>query len=376
MHNRLLVVSLIALAVAVVLLAVAHCFVAREKMWRFYRRSCLALAVLALLGLAAEIASRIAFPEIDMRGKDWAFLRQFSYAPLDYSNNSRGFREREFADRPADGVVRIVNVGDSITEGDGISIGDRLSEMLQQHLNEKAERFEVINVGHSGHEYPDHIETLKKVLPGMHPDFILLQWFVNDLEGWEKSRRPHYLPLLPSARVRRFMEQNSVLYKVALKEWQDLQVDLGWTDTYWDYMDMRFKDEDGADYRRAQQDLDTILTTIRDAGVPMAMLLYPEFISDLGPNYRLGYLIDRVLATCRRYDLTCIDLRPFFDGSMTMDQIIVSRVNIHPTRHINELATGRVLEVLGPTFEALKPARGRAVTGVSPGDPAQQEKTD
>lgn len=361
MQNRLLIVVLVALAVSIVLALIAHRFVSKDRMWRIYRRSALTLVIFVCLGLGAEIVTRLAYPSVDMGGKDWAFLRQFSDPSVVYQMNRLGYREHEVAEQPAAGVVRIAAVGDSITEGEGVAVKDRMSNMLEARLNSNGDSFEVVNFGIGGNEYPGHIATMKLVLDQVHPDFVLLQWFINDMEGDSKIGRPRIRYLLPSSRLHHFLLTNSVLYKIAQNEWRSLQVKLGLTDSYWTYLNGRFKDENGADYQRAKDELVTLFEMAKEAQVPIAMVLFPEFTPTIGPDYPIGYLMDRARAICLNYSSTCIDLRPLFDGSMALDEIIVSKVSLHPTRRINEMATNVVLEALEPTFQALQKASRKSL---------------
>src|SRR5260370_372570 len=57
-------------------------------------------------------------------------------------------------------------------------------------------RYGVLNFGMPGNNMPEHLQELDVVLP-LHPNFVLLQLYVNDFET-PNMRRPQTYPLLPS----------------------------------------------------------------------------------------------------------------------------------------------------------------------------------
>ena len=40
----------------------------------------------------------------------------------------------------------------------------------------------MLNFGTAGANTPEHLATVTKLLQEVHPDFVLLQWYVNDVE--------------------------------------------------------------------------------------------------------------------------------------------------------------------------------------------------
>ena len=65
--------------------------------------------------------------------------------------NTRGVREREFTERPAQGVVRVIAIGDSTTFGTGVPPQQRFSDVLQSLLDQaQPGTFEVLNCGKAG----------------------------------------------------------------------------------------------------------------------------------------------------------------------------------------------------------------------------------
>ena len=92
-----------------------------------------------------------------------------------------------FSDVKAPGTYRIVVVGDSFTYGNGIRNDERYTEILQKGLPDS---FEVLNFGTAGANTPQHLDTIANVVLPLKPDFVILQWYVNDVEGHDSTGRP------------------------------------------------------------------------------------------------------------------------------------------------------------------------------------------
>jgi len=104
-----------------------------------------------------------------------------------YHTNSRGWRGPEVADRAADGVLRIVCVGDSCTFGYGLKEQDTWPAVLQQMLDtafEGVQRFEVINTGVTGYSTWQNRLQIEGDVAALDPDMVLiLPSGHNDITG-------------------------------------------------------------------------------------------------------------------------------------------------------------------------------------------------
>jgi hypothetical protein len=141
----------------------------------------LAVASMAVALVAGEFVVRLVFADVTTTNDNTSFFARRWRSGL--SSNSLGFREREIDPEPAEGVYRIAVIGDSFTWGQGIDRSDRMTERLQALLDHTSGRFEVLNFGLPGRETVDHLRTLRDVVLPLHPDFVLLQWFINGSSG-------------------------------------------------------------------------------------------------------------------------------------------------------------------------------------------------
>ncbi|MFQ5746730.1 MAG: SGNH/GDSL hydrolase family protein [Gemmatimonadota bacterium] len=296
----------------------------------------LVLSVVLSLG-AAELAVRRALRDVTTTSdnRSW-FARRWwkTHPPV---KNRLGYRGREVRARAESRAYRIALVGDSFAYGQGLLEPDRLSELLERQLSETGRPYEVLNFGVPGAETVDELRILDTDVLTAQPDFVLLEWYVNDVEGHEKSDRPHYRRLLPSDFATRLLQEHSALFYVATEEWQDLQVQLGLADTYEDYMERRFADPAGQDFVAARDDLVTFFRHAREAGSEVGAVLFPR-LEARSSSHRLDFLIDRVLDTCDSARVICVDMRPELEGVTPARKLWANRLDSHPGRLANEIA--------------------------------------
>jgi hypothetical protein len=282
------------------------------------------LGTLALLGIsiatsvvAAEIIVRYTFHDVTTPTGTSSYFAQRWNRNHPLTTNSWGFRERELTGWPKGKAYRIAVVGDSFTYGQGITEDARLTNILERRLNESTDGYQVLNFGRPGAETIDHLEFLDKHVFGVFPDYILLQWFINDMEGHDKFKRPNFWRLLPSEVLTSYLHRNSALYYLLDRQWRELQTKLGVVESYNDYFKKRFEDPETEDSRAAI-----------DAEVE---------------NYPLGFSIDRVTETCRQEKISCLDLRPVFVHVSPASKLWANRLDAHPGRLANEMAADAVL---------------------------------
>jgi hypothetical protein len=255
--------------------------------------------------------------------------------------NSSGFREREFSAAKPAGVYRIVAVGDSFTYGNGIRQEDRYSDLLQARL---PSNFEVLNFGAPGANTPEHRTLVGHLLSDIHPDFVLLQWYLNDMEDDETVGRPAFRPLMPVRTIHDWLNDTSALYTVANMQWAQTQVMLGMTTSYSEYLHRRLGDPNGHDARLDRNLLLDLIAKCRLAGVPLGIVLFPDTAGTLGKDYPFAYLHERVLEICQAQNLTCLDLRPDFSLVKDHRQLWANRLDHHPSALANEIAAVKIFE--------------------------------
>lgn len=90
------------------------------------------------------------------------------------------FRSAEIGPHPP-GVVRVVVIGDSFTEGMGVKEEDAYPRVLHRLLNTGADagRWEVLNCGRRGYDFPALFDLFETVL-AFEPDVVIYGMVLND----------------------------------------------------------------------------------------------------------------------------------------------------------------------------------------------------
>ncbi len=152
-----------------------------------------------------------------------------------FAINENGFRnDRNFGYQKAPGVVRVLSIGDSHTEGFEVRQDHTFSAVLERYLESQGIDAEVINAGVSGFGTAEELVFLANEGMRYDPDFIVLGFFRNDFDDNIKSNlyalddgelvianRVHtpavrVLDLLNGIGPLRWLSENSYLYSLAM----------------------------------------------------------------------------------------------------------------------------------------------------------------
>jgi hypothetical protein len=300
-----------------------------------------AVAILTSL-LVLEFAARWMLSDIGTTGQRSTYLSRRWYAANPPQLNHLKFREREFGQSAAPGVMRIALVGDSFTYAPGIIEAQRVSDRLEAELNSSdGSTFEVLNFGEPGANYEQHEVNLRLALETARPHYVLLQWYLNDLnDPTDPWPRPHPLGSV----LHHELSAVSVLYFLAARVFDDAQIKFGGADI--DSYYARFLDPADPLASRADVRFRRILDVARDAHVPIGVFLWPELSRplDTSPN---DPLIDRLLETCRDEQIECVDLRPALRTERRHERLIVNRFDTHASAEANAMAADLLIVRLG-----------------------------
>jgi GDSL-like lipase/acylhydrolase family protein len=300
----------------------------------------LAVVSLSIAAVAGEFAARFAFGDITTTGDDSSyFARRWTASHVRL--NSLGFREREFDPVKPVGVYRIAIVGDSFAFGQGIEESERFGNRIAEALIGSGAHVELLNFGRAGADTGDEIEILRRAVLPLRPDYVILQWFVNDFEMSQHADRSNALPLVPSSTLEPWLHRNSALYYIVNGRWATLQAFLGRPSSYSDYMRARFADPSSRDSRAEIAALSEFLDVCRANQTPVSIVLFPD-LSEI-ESYAFGYLHDRVLEFCGAEAADCLDLRgPLAQAAIT-SRLFLNRFDGHPNALANRIAADSIL---------------------------------
>jgi len=307
------------------------------------------------IGLVAmEYTARYAFRDITTTRDNSSYFARAWYATHPTTRNRYGFREREFTTEKPKDVYRIAVIGDSLTFGQGIVENDRFSNLLERRLNQSPGGYQVLNFGRSGAETIDEVDILQRHVLGISPDFVLLQWYTNDVEGHESvEKRPQRL--LPWKGLNSYLHKRSALFYLLNSQWQTVQGLLGLIDNHDAYMIKRFGDPDSPPSRAAASALEQFFQVAKAHDIPVGVVMFPPLVDAQGSvdNYRLGFLIDHAMAVCRQNDVPCLDLRPVFADVSPATTLWANRLDPHPGPLANRMASEAILKAFGDEWGQL-----------------------
>jgi lysophospholipase L1-like esterase len=105
--------------------------------------------------------------------------------------NAQGFRERRPAGAKPPGVMRIVVVGDSFTQGYGVEEDEAYPRVLERLLDARdpQRRHEVINLGVPGACTLDYLPNLREFGLPYQPDLVVVGLMANDVHDLYSLRR-------------------------------------------------------------------------------------------------------------------------------------------------------------------------------------------
>lgn len=307
----------------------------------------LLLATITFMTGLGEVVVRFALKDITTTQYSASYFST-RWASSHVRLNSLGFREKEIPLQKSKGIYRIVVIGDSFTFGQGIVEGKRFSNIMQKNLQESNRSYEVLNFGWVGVDTVRETRFLDMILDKYDPDFILLQWFVNDvLDDEHLKKLPKRWKLVPSWTLHRHLNYHSGLYYLLNEQLHALQMKLGLSEQYDDYYRRSWKNSESKESMKYKEALRVFIQKCNAAQTPVGFVLFPKLLPDLDKNYPYQYVHDLVLEVCRKEEVNCLDLREslaeFFRGKDSRS-LHVNRFDTHPSELVNHIAAKQIYE--------------------------------
>ena len=259
--------------------------------------------------------------------------------------NALRFRDAELGPKPP-GVRRVMVLGDSFTEGQGVKEPDTLAKVLERLLNSKEPgRWEVRNCGRRATDFPALYEAFEQILP-YDPDLVIYAMVLNDPErSAELEARQSYLndwiidmgrmtgegpPPLGFLPPRLF-----ALVHDRLRNYR-----IGRDTTRW-YRDL-YSEVNGEGWQRTRFYIREMNRRMRERGGGFLVASWPILV-----GLESHYPFEEVHQTIERFSLTAgiprVDLLPVLRGRES------ASLWVHPVdRHPNEIANRLAAEALLP----------------------------
>ncbi len=306
-----------------------------EAVKRMIKNIVLCVVTIATVGIAMELAVRVLFADITSTADTGSYFAQRWLGSEAVDHNRFGFRDEEFQTTPAESVYRLVLLGDSYTYGLGIAEEDRVSERLERMLNQSSAKYEVLNFGELGADYPTLTDNLKLIVNEASPDFVLYQWYLND--HTDPAVKRNYAPPL-GLWFHYELSSISALYFVANQVWVEALYKTGLVEPPSSYWRQYYSDPESPIAENARDRLQTLISTSTEAGIPIGMVLWPSTWDEAEGLDRGDFIMERVLASCRERQLVCLDLRPALRNAASRGSLRVNQFDGHPSALANQAA--------------------------------------
>jgi hypothetical protein len=302
----------------------------------------LVATVVIMLGVL-EGVTRWVFADVVSASDMTSFFGKRWHAYHEGPLNSLGFRERELRPKRPD-VQRVVVVGDSFTYGQGIAREERLTERLDAALGVAVE---VHNFGRYGANYPEHVGIMATALDVAEPDFVILQWYTNDVQppdapsapppGWSSLAGP----------LHPYVNPHSALYFLANTAFKRVQRAVGLAPTFDDQF-APFRDPETPEAGAARERLERVLDIALHSGTSHGIILWPSIGDRVRQDDFMSEdaLIVQVLEVCQDRSLPCLDLRPALRGVPLDQSLAANPFDNHPNARANAHAATATAEWL------------------------------
>lgn len=283
--------------------------------------------------------------------KDVAAVAARAPFAVEFRYNSLFFRERELGPKPA-GVTRVVVLGDSFTEGQGVQEADTTVRRLEALLNASGtRRWEVLSCARRGADFPSLSKMFDKVLP-YRPDVLVHAMVLNDaerpaemearrgqLDDWILDRR-RVAGAGPGPR-RLFSSRLAEFVADRVQTWRISRDTTRW------YLDL-YGPANEQGWTRTQEAVREMDRRLREQGGRMIVASWPLLV-DLD-RYPFAAADETIARFCAAAGIPRLDLREALRGRPA------ASLWVHPVdHHPNEIAHRLAAEALEPAVRAVAP---------------------
>ena len=122
----------------------------------------------------------------------YAAIEQMEDTEYEMAISSQGLRNEEVVIPKPTGTVRIIALGDSVTEGPGVPLEQTFVKLLQKQLRDAhpGRQIEVINAGTGSYSTEQERIWLTERGLGFEPDLVVLDVYLNDSQTFKRSIYP------------------------------------------------------------------------------------------------------------------------------------------------------------------------------------------
>lgn len=275
---------------------------------------------------------------------------------VEVSINEHGLRGRGFPAEKAEGMTRILCIGDSMTFGTGVADDETWPADLQEELEARGRRVEVWNCGVEGTDTIEQVAFFERRLLGFEPDLVILTFYVNDAQVGEAPKVKHSsLDLLllrfagqkPAWAARQLRSVSRLAELIARRLWVRISM------KQYNASNRQPYATDSEQWKTVQAELRRVRDLCKAHGVGFCMVLHPTLMRE-GDHLASYEAYLHVQAFCEQERIPCLDLEPAL-LPLPVEELWVGPLNMHPSAELNRVSAwtiGRFLAEQGLLSEA------------------------
>jgi lysophospholipase L1-like esterase len=285
--------------------------------------------------------------------------RQYTWQGIPVSINSKGLRGAEIDYSKPEGVVRILNLGDSVAMGWGVRVEDTYGQRLEALLNEGVEpgrRYEVVNAGVPGWNLENSLAYLQAEGERYQPDVVLLDiTLVNDIFGssaLEEAGRRH--PII------QWLRSHTHFWPFLTVQYRWLEAKAAGRERI-DVIDPPHNPEqyfplapDAAQWKEVRASLSAIQQVAQANSTPLILVLFPLEYQVVDPGYST-LPQETIREFARAANLPAVDLLSAYQTACQQkpggpcqveDRYLFADVWMHPSAYGHGLAASEIAAAL------------------------------
>lgn len=248
----------------------------------------------------------------------------------DVMTNDKGMRDnRHFPQYPDGNTTRVLMLGDSVTFGFGVpsdaTTSSRLEEKLARGIPGRA--FEVINAGVGNYNTQMEVEAYLKLSEEIHPDVVILNFFVNDAEATPRPK--------PS-----LLDRYSLGWTLVARQIDSVLRTFGSAPDWQRYYASLYE-PDQPDWLRTKKSIGRLATSCKQRQTPLFLVSYPD-LHQVSP-YPFDVITTSIASVAQEWRIPFLDLLPAVRTETDSQRIWVHSDDPHP----NVEAHRRYAERLG-----------------------------
>lgn len=274
------------------------------------------------------------------------------------SINEHGFRDRSYSIDKNRGSYRILNLGNSITFGQGVVIDSVYSKQLEVLLNAEPDtvHYEVINAGVEGYNSFQEYVYFKMKGIKFKPDVVLVGYCLTDPLVITSTKDPFIQNLADSSSVvtpnpdtmaplknstqieafsgnkppildliKQYLDLHSMLYQFLHQLVHNLKEDMGIRPPLFQLLD---KEATNDGWTRSAEALSQLADLARESNTKIVLVIFPVLYKL--DNYPFGLVHEFVRTMAQQSGIAVIDLLPVYRKYQTGTLKISPSDSIHP----------------------------------------------